>query len=358
MKSFLLCALSLVSVAADRVCNNSPSLCSKPYDTITHFGAHDSPFLRDQSTSFSSFGNQFFNSTTQLDAGVRLLSTQIHVATNENDGKRELHICHTSCSLFDAGPLQNWLWGIRGWIDAHPNDVVTILLVNYGNADAREIEEEYSKADIAHYGYVPQNINKAVPLSNETHPTWPTLSNMIERGERLVTFVNPVKPDKENAPYLLNEFTFLWENAYAISDPKNFTCQPDRPEHQTIYGMHKSGRLFLMNHFLYWQQAFGIQVPDVRNINSECANQVTRQPTFVLVDFFNVGAALKSIDIFNKVEQPVGRPNVTGMVVIGGRVAVERTSEAARPTMRFGHGRPSLKPGSDELPPATGQKEG
>jgi hypothetical protein len=39
-------------------CNNSPDLCRRSYSSITHLGAHDSPFLRDESTNFSDSGNQ------------------------------------------------------------------------------------------------------------------------------------------------------------------------------------------------------------------------------------------------------------------------------------------------------------
>ena len=44
--------------ARDTACNNSPSLCSKSYGEITHLGAHDSPFVRDASTDFSTAGDQ------------------------------------------------------------------------------------------------------------------------------------------------------------------------------------------------------------------------------------------------------------------------------------------------------------
>jgi hypothetical protein len=40
-------------------CNNSPDLCSKSYGEITHLGAHDSPFVRDSSTSDSVAGDQY-----------------------------------------------------------------------------------------------------------------------------------------------------------------------------------------------------------------------------------------------------------------------------------------------------------
>jgi hypothetical protein len=319
--------------APARACNNAPELCTKPYDTITYLGAHDSPFIRDASTQFSSFGNQFFRTTTQLDAGVRLLSTQVHIAKNERTGKRELHVCHSSCDLFDAGPFRDWLLEIRLWMDANPYDVVTLVLVNMDKVDARELEGVYSEADIARYGYVPPKINKAPPPSNDSVRTWPTLDEMINRGERLVTFVNPLKPDLENAPYLLDEFTFLWENAFEVTDPRKFSCAPDRPQNQTIDGMRESGRLFLMNHLLYWQQAFGIQVPDIRVVHTTngwkgtgslgehivaCSNEVRRQPTFILVDFFNVGPAIETVDIFNKIEKPVGRLSVTDQIIKGG----------------------------------------
>lgn len=44
--------------ARDTACNNSPDLCSKTYDSITHLGAHDSAFVRDASTDYSTAGDQ------------------------------------------------------------------------------------------------------------------------------------------------------------------------------------------------------------------------------------------------------------------------------------------------------------
>ncbi|KAF2463514.1 uncharacterized protein BDR25DRAFT_245458 [Lindgomyces ingoldianus] len=322
--------LTFIGWSDARACNNSPELCSKSYDRVTYLGAHDSPFIRDASTSYSSFGNQFFNTTTQLNAGVRLLSAQVHVAWNKKTGTRELHLCHTSCALFDVGPLKDWLFDIRVWMDKNPNEVVTLILVNGERIGARELESEYSRADIAHYGYVPEHVAKAPPPSNETNPTWPTLNSMIDSEQRLVSFIAPLTPDQANAPYLLSEWDFVWENPYEVTDPSNFTCDPDRPHKVTMSNAIESGTLFLMNHFLYWQQAFGIQVPDSRIVNTtnawegpgslgahmlRCSNMMMRQPTFVLVDFFNVGPAIKTVDIFNKVSKPVGRMNVTGRVV-------------------------------------------
>jgi hypothetical protein len=343
MRCFFLVFVLLFALGwTERNCNNSPLLCSKPFDTVTYLGAHDSPFLRDASTGFSSFGNQFFSTTTQLDAGVRLLSTQVHVGKNEKTGQRELHVCHSSCSLFDAGPLKTWLVEVRRWMDANPDEVVTLLLVNIHGVDARELEGVYAEANLAHYGYVPPRVPE---LSNATDPTWPRLEQMIDSGGRLVTFVNPLTPDEKNAPYLLDEMTFVWENKYNVTEASDFSCTPDRPKGLTTKEAYESGRLFLMNHFLDFQQAFGIQTPDVAKITKtngwegtgalgthfiNCSNQVTRQPTFVLVDFFNVGPAIQTVDIFNRVLEPIGRVHVTEEVLEGGAGVRKATSAGGR----------------------------
>lgn len=44
--------------ARETACNNSPDLCSKTYGEITHLGAHDSPFVRDATTDYSTAGDQ------------------------------------------------------------------------------------------------------------------------------------------------------------------------------------------------------------------------------------------------------------------------------------------------------------
>jgi hypothetical protein len=194
-------ALAVFCVSADsRACNSSPQLCNVSYDEVTHLGAHDSPFLANASTGFSSFGNQFFNTMVQLDAGVRLLTAQVHVGSKHGTAARELRLCHSSCALFDVGSLQDWSWEIQIWLDRNPNEVVTIILVNLGGASATELEGEYSRADLAHYGWVPRNISEAPPPSSEFNKTWPTLAAMIDSGQRLVTFVNPLMQTRPTRP--------------------------------------------------------------------------------------------------------------------------------------------------------------
>ena len=298
-------------------CNNSPLLCNKAYSDITHLGAHDSPFLRDASTGFSTSGNQAYDSPTQLDAGVRLLSAQVH---NENGA---WHLCHSSCSLLDAGPLNTWLATIKTWMDKNPNEVVTVLLVNPDNASAQQLAAEFSWSGIDQYAYTP--LSATSPASN-----WPTLQSMISQNKRLVTFVAAL-PSASNtvAPYLLDEFAYLFENPFEVTSLSDFTCTPDRPS--AVAGQPaaaiSSGRLPLMNHFLGMDQGLGIIAPDIGNITitnapgdvtgnlgksaSECQQVYGQKPTFILVDFFDQGPAISTVDRLNGVTNAVGRKSVT-----------------------------------------------
>lgn len=301
--------------SAQTACNNSPSLCSRAYNNITHLGAHDSPFLRDKSTSFSTSGNHYYNSTVQLDAGVRLLSAQVH-KNNSASGTDKWRLCHSTCDLLDAGSLTNWLKEIKTWMDANKNEVVTVLLVNSDDASASDIGPQFASSGIDTYAYTPPST--AVPR------TWPTLQSLINNGTRLMTFVATLTEPSSQYPYLMDEFTYIFENDFENESPTNYTCTPNRPTGLTASST--GGRMFLMNHFLYSTALFGIQQPNSSYVNvtnaetglgslgtrlDNCTSVYSQAPQFVLVDFFNVGPAMASVDRANGVSSGTGRKSVT-----------------------------------------------
>lgn len=97
-------------------CNNSPDLCDKSYGDITHLGAHDSPFVSSSSSSLSLASNQYYDTPTQLSAGVRLVSAQVHKSNSQ------WRLCHSDCNLMDAGLLSDWLSDIKDWLDDNENE--------------------------------------------------------------------------------------------------------------------------------------------------------------------------------------------------------------------------------------------
>ncbi|KAK5136666.1 hypothetical protein LTR08_002319 [Meristemomyces frigidus] len=337
------------------VCNNSPALCSRTYDNVTHLGAHDSPFVRDSSTHFSSSGNQYYNSTVQLAAGVRLLTAQVQTTNSTSTG--QLHVCHTSCDLLDAGKLSGWLGEINTWLVANPNEVVTVLLVNGAGATASDLAAEYQEAGISDIVFKPNSTSAtsvvsttssyavSTPSTSSTSSAWPTLQSLISAGTRMVNFVDTL-PDDSESLYLFLEFDHIFENSYENTSPSDFSCVPNRPSSvandtdQTL----SQGLMPFMNHFLYEQQAFGIQLPNdtyitttnarsggVGNLGSAasaCSSVYGKAPTFVLVDFVNVGPAMDTVDRLNGITSPIGRTEVSSSIL-------SATSGAVRANCQF-----------------------
>lgn len=308
------------TVLAQTACNNSPSLCNKAYNNITHLGAHDSPFLRDESTSFSTSGNQYYNSTRQLDAGVRLLSAQVH-KVNNTSGDEALHLCHSSCDLLDVGTLSDWLGEIKTWMDNNPNDVVTVLIVDSDDATPAELGAQFQASGIDKLAYTP-------PSTSTIPQQWPTLQSLISNGTRLMTFVASLPTPDAAFPYLMDEFTFIFENEFENEEPDAYSCEPDRPTvlANDTAAAASSGRMFLMNHFLYSVQLFGIQSPNATYVNitnaqtglgslgvqiNTCTSVYSKPPNFVLTDFVNVGPAIASVDQANGIAgSAVGRKSM------------------------------------------------
>jgi hypothetical protein len=303
-------------------------------------GAHNAPFLRDASSSFSLAGNQFHNATVALSAGIRLLQAQVHL---HND---ILTLCHTACTLLSAGPLQNWLSSIKTWLDDHPNDVVTLVLVNSATAPVDKFGEVFSASGISSYGYVPEQaidvLAEAEGNGTTTTTSWPSLREMIDANKRLVVFLTNISPSPDH-PYLLDEFQHVFETAYEVTSPDDFSCTIDRPS--SVSGGNVSdavarGMMGCVNHFAYSSVTEGISVPDLGAIETVNGGWkggngrdggkgkdrgglgwhmdlcVTgewqgKRPNFVLVDFWDRGDVLDVGDRLNGVEgATVGRERV------------------------------------------------
>ena len=300
-------------------CNNHPSLCKKRYDEIFWLGAHDSPFIRHPDNGYSLSGNQYFNVHTQLEGGVRLLQGQIH---NE-DGKPRL--CHTHCEMMDGGALEDYLAEVKSWLDNHPSDVVTMLLVNSDKMPASDLEPYFNSTGLKDFAYTPPH-----------HPLkpgeWPTLREMINGGKRLVLFLSG-GTDESNIPWILDEFQYMFETPFENFDPAAFTCAVDRPGSLKGPGMMQEAvttRIGLQNRFLYEKhlEQFGLQIytPDPKRqqqINSgnqsvtgnlkdgieKCAEEWGRRGGYILVDFFNEGNSITVVDAANGFNDPRNRVN-------------------------------------------------
>lgn len=155
-------------------CNGRSEYCTRSYSNITFVGSHDSPFVGELPQQ-----NQNIGIAAQLNMGIRYLQAQTHHSLID---KNVLELCHTSCLLEDGGTLKTFLGTVKSYLDANANEIVTILLTNGDSVDITKFGDTFSSAGIDKYAFVPSSN----PLSIGD---WPTLSEMISTGKRLVVFL-------------------------------------------------------------------------------------------------------------------------------------------------------------------------
>ncbi|KAH9486546.1 putative secreted protein [Psilocybe cubensis] len=272
---------TLASEALNRratVCNGHAELCNRSFGNVTFVGAHDSYAIGVNNLA----ANQDQPITQQLNDGIRMLQMQAH---NESG---VIRLCHTSCSLYDGGTLQDYLTTVKQWMDSNPNEVLSLLIVNIDNLPASSYAPVFQAVGLDKLSYAPPSLT--LPASQ-----WPTLGSLIDSGKRLLTFLDNAA-DFNSVPYLLDEFTNIWETAFNVVDP-NFDCNVNRTKGDP------TSQMFLINHFLD-KMLLGQPVPDIDNANrtnsasgfgslgahvDTCVADHGRPPNFLLVDFYEYG---------------------------------------------------------------------
>ncbi|TFY50816.1 hypothetical protein EVJ58_g10876 [Rhodofomes roseus] len=227
--------------------------------------------------------NQDVNVTQQLEDGIRMLQMQTH---NESG---TIQLCHTSCLLLNGGTLQTYLQSVKSWMDSNPNEVVSLLIVNsYDNFSPAQYDTVFKAVGLDTLAYSPTS-------ASLTYTNWPTLGDLIDNGKRLVVFLT-TQADYTSVPYLIDEFSNVWETAYDLTTT-TFDCNVNRTSGNS------QEQMYLINHFLD-DEYLGVLVPDKSDADktnaasgtgslgaqvTECAAQYSRNPNFMLVDFYEYG---------------------------------------------------------------------
>lgn len=289
-------------------CNGSPALCERGYGTVSFVGTHNSYAVGSEENLAV---NQGHDVTQQLNDGVRMLQVQAHTKGTT------IQLCHTSCDLLDGGSLLDYLRKVKTWMDANPQEVVTMLIVNIRNQPPTAFSSVFTQAGLADLAYTPVAPSVAVA-------DWPTLGSMIESGKRLVIFMDN-KAQYDVVSWIIDEFSNMWETAFNTIDPTLFTCQVNRTAGDP------STQLALINHFLNQVVvSFPAPFPERANVTNAasgagslgaevgvCGEVIGRAPNFMLVDFYEYGggsvfevAAAANGVTYNPttpIAQPIGR---------------------------------------------------
>lgn len=170
---------------------------------------------------------------------INLVQFQTHVAN------KTVYLCHTSCDILNAGTLESYLFTVVKWLEENPFEVLTLLIGNGDLVDPGNFTDPVTNSGLLNYLYSPPKIPMALD-------DWPTLSAMILTGKRVALFMD-YQANQTQIPWLLDEFSQMWETPFSPVDPY-FPCTVQRPP-----GLSQSdaeNRLYLANHNLNIDIAF------------------------------------------------------------------------------------------------------
>jgi hypothetical protein len=247
-------------------CEGAAALCDRRLDEVFFPGTHNSFAASDEPGWH--FANQTYGIARQLDDGIRALLLDVHygvydaasghvrtdlraegsdrnkvaqqlspgalrvadrvagrVGVGTLSGTPELYLCHTLCEL-GAEPLDRELGVIRAFLEAHPHQVVIVIVEDYVPAAA--IERAFELSGLERYV---TTLERGQPL--------PTLGNLIEHGHRLVVFA---EEEGGTPSWYMPAFTFIQDTPLGATRPSQLSCKRYRGEEHSP--------LLLINHWI------------------------------------------------------------------------------------------------------------
>ncbi|GJJ68949.1 hypothetical protein EMPS_01295 [Entomortierella parvispora] len=282
------------SVEAQQLCNGYAALCSKQYSQVAYATTHNAYAFTPAGSRPALAANQDNNITTQLKDGIRALMLDAYNVPSGNPD--DIELCHTSCTLFDGGLLSTTLAEIKTFMEANPNEVITIFWENAGNLTPAHFQIVYQAAGMVDYSYTQ-------PVGNNT---WPTLAEMISSGKRLVSYLDDGAD--ASVPWLMAEYDFIFETPYAIPTGGPYLCTVDRPRDQR-----KS--MYVLNHFVSGNLTLDgvvVDIPQpgaalqtngaalVSHVNN-CTQVFSQSASFIAVDFYEKGSVMQTVAQVNGV---------------------------------------------------------
>ncbi|WP_026311216.1 PI-PLC domain-containing protein [Parafrankia elaeagni] len=286
------------------LCNSQTVLCDRRYDEVTNLAAHNA-----MATSEDRFlgPTQDPSLVHQLDLGVRGLLIDVHhwttpeqvdavlatlppstrsaiepLTRNARSSRPGLWLCHNLCQL-GALELSAELARVGEWMARNPTEVVTLLIQD--QVPAPEIAGAVAQAGLSPLVVTP-------PAEGER---WPRLREMIESGRRLVVFT-----ESQDLPgtFLRSFYRYASDTPFSIDTTDKLTgCARERGS--------AGAPLLLLNHWVT-DAAPSRQAALVANSAESilgraraCESAQGRRPTFIAVDFVNIGNASLAIDRLN-----------------------------------------------------------
>jgi hypothetical protein len=305
-------------------CNGYTALCSRSYDKVAYVATHNSMSAADEPGWF--IPEQPTGIIGQLDAGVRALlidtwygrsTDRAGVVTNVGAGKADglaqaraeygkavvdsalrvrsaldltphgstqPYLCHAVCELGST----RWLpvmREVRGWLAAHPREVVTFIIEDSVSPD--DTAKIFEQAGLMPYVHT-QTAGKP----------WPTLGEMVSSGKRIVVFMQRQSGGTAH-PWLLKAWDWIQDTLYDNPSQAALSCKLLRGS--------ADDSLFLITNII---TRFATRVTDSERLNAfdalfpyagRCKSERGLLPNFLAVDYFDKGSVFAVVNRLNGV---------------------------------------------------------
>jgi hypothetical protein len=273
---FALCLFAITPSILLAQCNGFQELCGLKYNQVSYLTTHNAFNAGDDGFSVP---NQNQGLTGQLNGGVRGFMLDVY---DEGGVPTVYH----GFAFLGTAPLTSNLTEIKTFLDANPNEVVTIIFESY--VDANMMESAFVQVGLLPY------MHEQVLGS-----PWPTLQQMIDAGTQLV-----VLTDSDDASPTQGWYHYVWEFAvetgFSNNAPSDFSCDFNRGD--------SINDLFILNHFVT-DATVGIGIAAQSEIVNafdyfypravSCWNEKQKFPNFPTVDFYELGETKRVLDSLN-----------------------------------------------------------
>ena len=174
---------------------------------------------------------------------------------------------------------------VRGWLVAHPDEVLTLFIEDH--AEAAAIAADIEAAGLDEFAYQPV-----------VGQPWPTLGEMIRAGKRLVVMLEEGDGGTA-APWMVNGFEHTQDTPYTFPTVESFSCAANRGP--------ADAPLFLLNH---WLAGFDALVTSAQQVNvvdvllpraQQCEQERGQIPNFVAINYVAIGDGSRVVDELNGV---------------------------------------------------------
>ncbi len=277
---------------AELVCNGSAELCDRPYNEVAFPATHNA-----MSSELEGFAHsdQYYGLARQLDDGIRAMEIDVWKFDPEGDEPEELYMCHGGACSPGRRKLSLGLADIADALEAHPNDVITILFEDH--APAEEILTALETAGLF------EQLHLQAPDEE-----WPTLREMIDDGTRLVAFYEnklgntPPYPEGYQPTW-----DYAWDTNWAYTQPSDF----DDPSGSDCAKTPEDNRgstdnpLFILNQMLDTDdqaEQFAMTVNLTGSLLTraqKCQTKTGQLPNFIKVDYYNIGDLFSVVRTLN-----------------------------------------------------------